>query len=608
MDKYIVLFVFICLNSIVLADLHINEVMYNPLGVDNNLEFVEIYSDSLINLSEYLIGDLDANDTLHQLASFDSPFSLIVEEGFNYSQFNVSIYSAGKTIGNSLNPIDGVFLYLNNSPLDEVRYDDSCSEGFSLEFFNGSFHCSLYIGGTPGSKNSFTSQDFSHILINEFLPNPAGEDDAAMPDGEFIELYNAGTASLDLAASYFKDLSGHSLYITSTNTLNETIIAPSGYLAVFTNGASGFLGNDGFEEVRFFDSDRNLMDHTSYARSSEELSWSLVDNVWQERLPTPNRKNEEEGVNADSYFEIVAIDDLGSNDEAAFGDIIKAQLNIYKGDTSKQSIKVYVEDDEDRISKITKADLFDKFTNYSLSLPIPLLPNCNNGFGDGTYHVKVAWTSSSLEEDSYPIKVKGTSRDTCGIQYVEATPKKGPLEFNISQMPAVVEVGEPFSVMVEVENNDDQDHFIDLYSYAYRGSKSYSGERQQNMQRVLVRSGQNKEVELTNTIEDADTGNYNLKVRLKRDDQKTEKEITASLSVTETLHDAELLPVAYAAAIPLEEQVATKAELETLLLDYALVYESSALKAKDSIPYFLIIVLTLLVLFLLFKKDISKLF
>ena len=37
------------------------------------------------------------------------------------------------------------------------------------------------------------------VCLNEVLPNPAGADDAAWPNGEWFELFNNGTTDVDLS-------------------------------------------------------------------------------------------------------------------------------------------------------------------------------------------------------------------------------------------------------------------------------------------------------------------------------------------------------------------------------------------------------------------------
>src|SRR3989338_268006 len=116
--------------------LEITEVFPNPIGDDNNKEFIEIYNPTGVNLSGYVIGDEASNDTLVGLFYENGTYALVVEEGFAWQILNstASIYNAGATIGNKIgNTQDSIFLY---SPekilLDSMQYTDA-TEGYSLE-------------------------------------------------------------------------------------------------------------------------------------------------------------------------------------------------------------------------------------------------------------------------------------------------------------------------------------------------------------------------------------------------------------------------------------------------------------------------------------------
>jgi len=83
------------------------------------------------------------------------------------------------------------------------------------------------------------------IVINEFMANPAGEDGAKKPRGEWIELYNRGDATITLNDWFLADegwssnnynRSRHVLKITSQNTNTGKItIAPKEHLVVYVN-------------------------------------------------------------------------------------------------------------------------------------------------------------------------------------------------------------------------------------------------------------------------------------------------------------------------------------------------------------------------------------
>ncbi len=138
----VVIFTYIISISFVFGRVYLTEVMYNPIGSDNNKEFVEVYGTN--NLTGFIIGDTNQNDSLICLQFNNScNVSLIVEEGFNYSSLSCSIYSAGATIGNGLsNSGDTVYLYslINNTIVlvDNITYNPY-QEGHSFTRFNFSF-------------------------------------------------------------------------------------------------------------------------------------------------------------------------------------------------------------------------------------------------------------------------------------------------------------------------------------------------------------------------------------------------------------------------------------------------------------------------------------
>ncbi|MBN1792195.1 hypothetical protein JW826_00715 [Candidatus Woesearchaeota archaeon] len=132
----------------------ISEIMYNPMGNDNNLEFIEVLGTD--DLTSYVFGDSSSNDSLETLKFVPGNFSLIVEEGFDHSGINASVFSAGATIGNNLNnDADEVFLYLGSVVAASAGYDGGLANGngYSLELVNGEWLESCVVGGSPGSEN-----------------------------------------------------------------------------------------------------------------------------------------------------------------------------------------------------------------------------------------------------------------------------------------------------------------------------------------------------------------------------------------------------------------------------------------------------------------------
>ena len=153
----IILLLFVLISQ-TLHGAQINEVMYNPPGADNNKEFIEIYLDNNESLENWTISDSASNDTLTLLSYIDSSYALIVENDYDYENSEASYYSIGSTIGNNLNNgYDEIYLFnIEKELVDSMSYDGTIANdnGFTLEFFNESWHESKVVGGTPGELNS----------------------------------------------------------------------------------------------------------------------------------------------------------------------------------------------------------------------------------------------------------------------------------------------------------------------------------------------------------------------------------------------------------------------------------------------------------------------
>lgn len=120
--------------------LQISEVYYDPPGDDNNREFVELFMNKSVNLTNYTIADSSSNDTLIMAKYVNSSFALIVEDGFDYSTLNCTIYMVGSTIGNNLNnEMDDVKLYYNSTLLTQMSYNQKIEGNLSLNLYNYSW-------------------------------------------------------------------------------------------------------------------------------------------------------------------------------------------------------------------------------------------------------------------------------------------------------------------------------------------------------------------------------------------------------------------------------------------------------------------------------------
>ncbi len=391
------------------ASIYISEIMYDPQGSDNNLEYVEVYADEELNLTGYTIEDTASQDQLTLMVYRNESFyALIVEDGYNNTGINVSLYSAGSTIGNGLNN-DGDILLLKDDKgnlLDTLAYETSMGangNGYALCRNIGDNKITECIP-TPGAENEINEsnddqenktddeeeqkQDFSALIINEFLPDPEGDDNAVLPDGEWIELYNTGDASLDLAGLKICDKSKNCITIDSSHVVEDTIISSRRYLVVYANG-KGILNNNGFEEVIL--QNEEIIDKVSYTDSEFGYSWSRLDENFILTTPTPGKENEDdeqkkedEKQREDSFISIDKVY-LNENETVRFGDVIKVKTTIYKGKTKKSSVKVYVEG----ISTPTMLTLDDEAMTYHMTLPLQIPLNCDNKHKAGVYTIVI---------------------------------------------------------------------------------------------------------------------------------------------------------------------------------------------------------------------------
>lgn len=134
------------------------------------------------------------------------------------------------------------------------------------------------------------------IIINEILPNPKGSDEEA----EFIELYNAGYASVDLAGWQLQDNSSR-VYTIVESDFSSTAISPGGYFVINRKISNISLNNTGGDKVILYQPNGNQLQVVEYSssalegkayarKSNNEWAWTLEitsgqENVFAVNLP-----------------------------------------------------------------------------------------------------------------------------------------------------------------------------------------------------------------------------------------------------------------------------------------------------------------------------------
>ena len=234
-----------------------------------------------MNITSWTIEDNGSVDVLEgndeDILISSNGYGIIVDSDSRiYSNFEVDdnviwIYADDTAIGNGLSNTETIILKDENTTIvSNVTYDGS-TNGKSYNLIDESWNLS---DATPGYGYSKVIIDYGKIKISEFLPDPNGDDNQAMPNGEWVELYNSGEIDLDLMEFKFKDNVGDEadVIITQTTTNQGTVIKSKEYLVVYANGISSFLNNNGLEKITLYDLS-DLANLTEYWDINRDDSW-----------------------------------------------------------------------------------------------------------------------------------------------------------------------------------------------------------------------------------------------------------------------------------------------------------------------------------------------
>jgi len=283
---------------------------------------------------------------------------------------------------------------------------------------------------------------------------------------------------------------------------------------------------------------------------------------------------------------------LGNDETAEWGDRIRARVNIYKGDETKQSVQLYVKKGGKQVSQRTRTHAFDKFTNYTLTLPVQLDPNCGGNYPDGVYELVLEGLG---KEDEWSFEIEGIDKELC--QEVGSTGGGGKQKFGYQILEKPNEINGDFNIKVELSGDDDE-HDLKVWSYVYRGPKHYG---ESEIENVKLGINEIKVVELEVEMEDVKAGDYKLKVKINKDNQKTDKEITEEIKIGEK--EEEECVVSENLAVKKNITVGEKLDLlRRINEDGKIVYLASSKKTLKWIPLMVMGVLLMLSLILVFKK------
>lgn len=164
-------------------------------------------------------------------------------------------------------------------------------------------------GTNSFDTSDMTPEDFtptSDIVINEFLIDPIGADNAAMPGGEWVELYNNSTTlSYDLTGWSISayNTPTYRLMLTTTNTTSSDpstsglTIGPNEFFVVYRNGNSSFfMRNIADDRIRLFNASNVRVDRYMYTAAQVIENKSIArypdgSATWFDPIPSPLGNN-----------------------------------------------------------------------------------------------------------------------------------------------------------------------------------------------------------------------------------------------------------------------------------------------------------------------------
>jgi hypothetical protein len=585
--KYLFYLMFFIISMQISNAIIINEIMADTIADESLNEWIELYNneETSINVSSWIVGDDNDNDTIEGglyneegtiIGAFG--YAIITDEAtrvynnFNTSDNAVRLYVDDGAIGNGLiNSGETIYLYDNNEHLIDKKTYNATTEDLSWAYLNESLHKADPSPGFANDESVIIDQGCDFAV--EFILAKTVFDNSSEFSFKIRASKVSGQSTNFTMRAKIEDLNGKLMkeYKPFTNTSITKQRTSSEYTPNIEEGKSYFMGSN----------------------ITTQCNDTNIENNFDTRLITIKGKPLQES----SSIDIAKIYDLGTDKKAKFGQTIRIKLNAYKGNTNKKSIAVWIEGNGNRISKQSKTNLELKYTNYSLTLPIQIKPNCDEEFDDDYYIIVAKGLDSEDEEE---VEIEDLTDDMCEIKIIESKPfSSKDFSFDIQNFNENIEANESFKTKIVLDNNNNQDVPIKLWSYVYSGSKSYSGVREENMKEIILKANSLHVVELSNMVDEADPGNYKLKVLVNKNNQKTNNELTKDIIINNKLKNDDI-----------ENSENENTEINnnnlvtanTVLMNRGLVYESTTQKAKNLIPIFLIILSVLINVVLIWKR------
>lgn len=440
----------------------------------------------------------------------------------------------------------------------------------------------------------------SAIVINEILPNPE-----EFSDAEWLELYSDSAMNLN---GYKLDTTGQIYNFGNVNINDYLIIAKNktSFLSLWPNVSQdkiiewqGMGLNNAGEPVYLLNNNITI-DATIYPSfsSRQGKSWARAENqtfiICNQPSPLElNNCSQQTNQSNQTQQNESTIRITDYPDDADFGDSIDIDLKLYRGNTAKYAVYIYVENDEGTdVSDKETLHLDDKYTNYTETVTVEL--KCKNE--EGTYTI----VAEGLDEkDTEEIEINKCSEyenqneesEDNETQASEGT-TIGDFTYSLT-IPNTIYIDQEFSVNVKIKNDGEESRDFYVWSYVYNGPKCYScinDDREENKKSIKINAGSSEEISLQDIVQEAEPGSYKLKIKILQSNLKTPKEFSYDVMIEGNNN------------VPQPNNQKTTQSTQSATSITGAVVESESFSLNKAMPYFLATVSLLLAIYIIVKK------
>ena len=247
---------------------------------------------------------------------------------------------------------------------------------------------SMTPGATNGGGSSGPIYHDTGIRVREILADPFfSADNASWPGGEWLELENIGTSTVDLAGYYIMDSSSNNISLNESHLIGfdtldptSTHIQPGSRKVVAINSTSDYgVLNNGGDQLAVFAPNGSITDELTYpsVRAGHSKIRSLDGLTWTDALfPTPG-ETDATSVNGTSSLTINEILVNGTVNDAPYPDGEWIELRVHSEETTGVGLTGHMI----KTGTGGSIDLTDALVDCSCTIVSP------HGLGPGEYGV-----------------------------------------------------------------------------------------------------------------------------------------------------------------------------------------------------------------------------